>query len=131
MPVQLSQNDMQSLMHEGYSTAEINEALREVEREELQTSFGATQRTDPRTFARHSQFSPQIQDNLIKWQLELDNILERAEHILKADILKFKDGNLIWLPNPKPQDNILNDYGVSEVMRILSKIVFFVFVEEI
>jgi len=120
MPTQLSQNDIQELMREGYTLAEINEALREVEQEELQKSFGATRRIDPRTYSQHSAFSPQLQDNLIKWQLELDNILERAEHILRADILKFESGNVIWKPNPNKNDNILNEYGVQEVMRILS-----------
>ena len=69
----------------------------------------------------NSAFAPQNQDNLIKWQLELDNILERAEHILRGDKLEFDSNrNLIWHRNNNPDDNILNEYGVSEVMRILS-----------
>ena len=35
--------------------------------------------------------------NLIVWQLELDNILERIEHLLKGDILKEeKDGSVVY-----------------------------------
>jgi len=117
----LSQMDIQELMSEGYSLTEINEALREVEQEELQKSYNM-QRTqiDPRTYAQHSPFTPVSQDNLIKWQLELDNILERAEHILRGDKLIFENGQLIWSPNLDKTMNILNDYGVQEVMRILS-----------
>ena len=111
---------MQGLMNEGYTVAEINEALREVEQEDLTKSFQSTRKTDPRAYSQHSAFSPQLQDNLIKWQLELDNILERAEHILRADTLKFEAGNILWIPNKSPENNILNEYGVQEVMRILS-----------
>lgn len=58
--------------------------------------------------------------NLIQWQLELDNILERIDHLLKGDELKFVNGNLIWT-EPKNKDNILfNHYGVQEILRVLS-----------
>lgn len=116
--MELTQKDIDDLKREGYSEAEIMGALNEIKAEE---SFGiTTQRTDPRMFAHNSAFAPQNQDNLIKWQLELDNILERAEHILRGDKLVFESGNLIWKENQDPQDNILNEYGVQEVMRVLS-----------
>jgi hypothetical protein len=60
------------------------------------------------------------QDNLIKWQLELDSILERIEHILKGDKPTTINGNLIFLPALNENEKILNDYGVSEIMRILT-----------
>jgi len=116
---QLSQTDFADLMREGYTVAEINEAVREVEQEELRKSYNTT-RTDPRAYAQQSPFTPQLQDNLIKWQLELDNILERAEHILRGDVLQSEQGHLIWKKNTNPKSNILNEYGVQEVMRILS-----------
>ena len=117
----LSQADIQELMHEGYSVSEINEAVREVEQEELQRSYNVQRnQIDPRAYAQHSPFNQGMQDNLIKWQLELDNILERAEHILRGDKLVFENGQLIWKSNTDRTMNILNDYGVQEVMRILS-----------
>jgi hypothetical protein len=117
----LSQNDYKELMQEGYSIAEINEAMREVEQEELQKSFSMSQnQRDPRSYSMNSAFAQAGQDNLIKWQLELDNILERAEHILRGDQLVFEMGHIIWKPNHDTKNNILNEYGVQEVMRILS-----------
>ena len=121
MGMNLTQNDVQQLMSEGYSINEINEAVREVEQEDLQSSYNQTMRaSDPRALAQQSAFSPVNQENLIKWQLELDNILERAEHILRGDVLIHKSGHLIWEKQQNPENQILNDYGVQEVMRILS-----------
>jgi len=118
--VGLSQEDFKDLMKEGYSVAEINTAIREVEQEELQKSYDTTRMQDPRAFSQHSPFAPALQENLIKWQLELDNILERAEHILRGDVLSSEQGHLIWKKSDNPKSNILNEYGVQEVMRILS-----------
>jgi len=118
----LSSKDVSDLMAEGYTSAEINDAIREIEQEDLQKSFSMSQNAsrDPRSFSMNSAFSQGIQDNLIKWQLELDNILERAEHILRGDRLVFEMGHLIWKPNHDTKNNILNEYGVQEVMRVLS-----------
>jgi hypothetical protein len=117
----LTQTDMQELMQEGYSMAEIQDAVREVEQEELQQSYNATTtRYDPRMYAQQSPFMQSGTDNLIKWQLELDNILERAEHILRGDKLVTEAGHLIWKKQDNPVKEILNDYGVQEVMRVLS-----------
>jgi len=120
---QLTLNDINDLQREGYSQQEISEAVREIQVEEsmgIQQQPMQMQRQDPRMFAQNSAFAPQFQDNLIKWQLELDNILERCEHILRGDKLTFENGSLIWTSNQNPKDNILNEYGVQEVVRILS-----------
>lgn len=118
MMQQLSQQDINELKREGYSEKEIQSALNEIQMEDSIQPTNMMQ--DPRQMAQHSAFAPQLQDNLIKWQLELDNILERCEHILRGDKLVFRDGNIIWQSNEDMKDNILNEYGVSEVMRILS-----------
>jgi hypothetical protein len=122
---QLTVNDINDLKREGYSDQEISEAVREIQIEESMgiqqpQQMMMQQRQDPRMFAQNSAFAPQFQDNLIKWQLELDNILERCEHILRGDKLVFENGSLIWRANENPKDNILNEYGVQEVVRILS-----------
>lgn len=122
---QLTINDINDLKREGYSEQEISEAVREIQIEESmgmgqQQQMMMQQRPDPRMYAQNSAFAPQFQDNLIKWQLELDNILERCEHILRGDKLVFDNGSLIWKANENPKDNILNEYGVQEVVRILS-----------
>lgn len=60
-------------------------------------------------------------ENLIVWQLELDNILERIEHLLKGDVVELdNDGNIVYT---KPKDTsliILNDYGVQLIMNVIS-----------
>jgi len=116
---QLTINDINDLKREGYSEQEIGEAVNEIQREES-GQLQPQQRQDPRVYAQNSAFVPQYQDNLIKWQLELDNILERCEHILRGDKLVFENGNLLWKANINEKDNILNEYGVQEVVRILS-----------
>lgn len=117
---QLTQNDVNDLKREGYSDQEIAEAVGEIQQEEMGGGQMQQQFQDPRRMAQHSAFAPQYQDNLIKWQLELDNILERCEHILRGDRLIFEQGNMIWMPNINEKDNILNEYGVAEIMRVLS-----------
>jgi hypothetical protein len=130
---ELSPKDVQDLLSEGYSMKEIGEAVTEIKTEEAtgmsmdspqmqqqQMQMQQPQGRDPRSFAQNSAFAPQFQDNLIKWQLELDNILERAEHILRGDKLIFEYGSLVWKANTDPKDNILNEYGVQEIMRIMS-----------
>lgn len=116
---QLTQKDVDDLKREGYTEQEIAEAVGEIRQEEA-SGIPQQQRMDPRMMAQHSVFAPQGGENLIKWQLELDNILERCEHILRGDRLEFSQGNLIWLKNENPEDNILNSYGVQEIMRVLS-----------
>ncbi|KKL63309.1 hypothetical protein LCGC14_2176390 [marine sediment metagenome] len=72
-------------------------------------------------FAGNTVFSQAQDNNLIVWQLELDNILERIEHLLRGDIVKEdEEGNIIYTqPNDKGLI-ILNDYGVGLIMNIIS-----------
>lgn len=61
------------------------------------------------------------ESNLIVWQLELDNILERVEHLLRGHIIK-EDGNG-GITFTEPEDKrliVLNDYGVQLVMNFIS-----------
>ena len=61
------------------------------------------------------------ENNLIVWQLELDNILERIEHLLKGDVIK--DDGQGGMEYTTPEDKrliILNDYGVQMIMNVIS-----------
>lgn len=61
------------------------------------------------------------QDNLIVWQLELDNILERIEHLLRGDIMKKdEEGNYDFQVPDDKSLIILNDYGVQLIMNFIS-----------
>ncbi len=75
-----------------------------------------------------SDLTPQIYNqlnnadpNLIVWQLELDNILERIEHLLKGDILKDDgEGNIVYTTPENRDLVVLNEYGVQLIMNIIS-----------
>jgi hypothetical protein len=123
MPVQLTQNDLIDLKRQGFSDVEISKAVQEIEQEELQSNYNQVKGSnaqDPRVNASHSGFNTRMSDDVARWQLELNDILERAEHILRGDIVKFEDGNIIWKPRLDPENNNLNDYGVQLIMKILS-----------
>ncbi len=68
-----------------------------------------------------SAFGTQQDNNLIVWQLELDNILERIEHLLKGDVIEEDDEGNVSYVEPKNKDLIvLNNYGVQLIMNIIS-----------
>lgn len=123
MTQQITQQDLVDLRRQGFSDQDISEALREIENEELNSSQMNVRQgrmQDPRQFSQQSSFATARDDNLIRWQLELNDILERAEHILRGDQPKFNDGQVIWEKNPNPEDNPLNPFGVSEIMKLLA-----------
>jgi hypothetical protein len=115
--------DFAELKTKGFSDKEIQEALQEIEKEELTKSFGSAnfgRSTDPRQFSQHSSFATKDQESLVKWQLELNDILERAEHILRGDKPTFRDGHLIWEASNNPKSNTLNEKGVQTIMNVLA-----------
>lgn len=112
------------LKAEGYSEKEIAEAMDEVSKEQAlkQQYQGAKQsNVDPKSLSQQSMFSYNPNDNMIKWQLELNEILERIEHVLRGDQVKYEGGQTIWVKIPEDHpDRLLNNLGVQEVLRILS-----------
>ena len=72
-------------------------------------------------FANQTIFNQNQDGNLVMWQLELDNILERVEHLLKGDIIKDDGkGNLVYTTPEDKNLIILNDYGVHLIMNVCS-----------
>lgn len=123
----LSPAQLADYRNKGFSDQDIQEALNEVDRDDsqsnLQQSYQRTIQsaaTDPRAIASNSMFGSNPQQDLVKWQLELDSILERVEHMLRGDRVSFKDGHLMWIPSKNDKDKVLNDFGVNELMKILS-----------
>ena len=87
---------------------------------ELQDEYNSSQiRDDPRNQSSNSYTSSNYDDNLIKWQLELDSILERIEHMLRGDKPTYRNGNILWMPPKNENERIMNEYGIAEIMRVL------------
>jgi len=60
-------------------------------------------------------------ENLIIFQLELDNVLEKIEHLLRGDVIKAdQDGNLFYAVPKDKRLKILNEYGVQLIMNTIS-----------
>jgi len=119
-------DEFQKFRDMGYTDAEIQQAIAEIKSEEssgsaLQKSFARTQTTAMPVQSANTLVAGQLnQDNLIKWQLELDSILERVEHILRGDKPRMVNGNMLFVPADKDEEKIFNDYGVAEIMRVLT-----------
>jgi len=119
----LTKADIQDLKKQGYTEAQIQKALQEIELDSLNNSYNSYENNisqDPRQNSRVSAFSTNGNEDIIRWQLELNDILERAEHILRGDIPMFKNGHVIWQKIKNPKTNTLNEQGVQETMKILS-----------
>ena len=115
---------IQELKARGYTDADIQQAMNEVDSEsELQQSYQQAQyqqQQDPRQFSSNTFVAGMTPQNIIEWQLELDSILERVEHLLRGDRPTFRKGSIVYIAPENEEDYILNEYGVSEVMRCLT-----------
>lgn len=62
--------------------------------------------------------------NLVQWQLDTDDILDRIEHFMKGEIIKEDaEGNVDYIKPETDDLAILNSYGVNSVMQILGNYV--------
>ncbi len=123
----LDQRDIAEYKAQGYTEEDIqiavDKSMETVGGTNLEQSYQQSQevkKTDPRAAASNSYISGKYNENLIQWQLELDSILERAEHLLRGDKPTFKEGSIIWMPPEKDEEKVFNQLGVAEIMRILS-----------
>ena len=94
------------------------------ELEKLQKAYDS-ERTEKEKLQREtvqsSMFGSYSNENLISYQLELDNILERIDHLLRGHELKFSDkGELRWIEPKDKNAALFNNCGVQEILRILS-----------
>jgi hypothetical protein len=112
----------------GYSEQQIQEAMNELEKEQgtqsgMQQAYSQINSSQPdaRSMASNTIVAGnQVAQNLVQWQLELDTILERVEHMLRGDKPKFVNGSLIFMPPESTSERIFTDFGVAEIMRTLS-----------
>lgn len=119
----ITQEEYNQYLAQGYSEKDIQEALQTANQEiSLQEKYNQLVASSPVVSnpVQTSAFYHNPTDNLVKWQLELNDILERAEHILREDIVMIDNGKMSWVPHPHPEKRIFYDYGVQEIMRILA-----------
>lgn len=114
MGIKLTNKDIYDLKKQGYSDEEISKAVQDIETDELEQ----TENDSPQEINRGeaSSFSTGRMDDIARYQLELNDLLEQTEHVLKGDVVKWENGVKIWMPNPKPKDNPLNSEGIRKIM---------------
>lgn len=89
--------------------------------QQLEAGGNLNQQTDQGMSAQAYNNIQGQENNLIVWQLELDNILERIEHLLRGNIIQ--DDGQGGIKITKPSDTrliVLNDYGVQLIMNFIS-----------
>ncbi len=60
-------------------------------------------------------------ENIIQYQIENIELLEKLEHFYKGEYIgTLKNGEVGWI-KPKEENRPLNDFGVSAMMEIISK----------
>lgn len=68
-----------------------------------------------------SLFGVPSEDNLIRWQLDLKEDIDRIYHLLKGDQIKEdKDGNISYEPASHDDLKPFNEFGVQMIMNIIS-----------
>lgn len=68
-----------------------------------------------------SMFANNDKDNLIRFQLNLNEELERLDHLLRGHSLEYdENGNEVWVDPPDDRFKPFNEYGVRLIMNIIS-----------
>jgi len=113
------EQSINDLRKQGYSDSQIQQLIAQ-QQSDFSKDFEVPKQTvNPDMEA--SVFESNTSEDLIRYQLELDNILERVEHILRGDTISFDDqGNRYWKKDKKGRFAVLNEYGVRMIMNILS-----------
>ncbi len=65
-------------------------------------------------------FRNEDQENLIRWQLDIHEELERIEHLLRKHIPKSDKKGRIYFVAPEEKDQILNETGINEILNLLA-----------
>lgn len=66
-------------------------------------------------------FNPQENgDNLVKWQLDIGEELQRIEHLLRNHIPKRDNDGVIYFVESKENPSIFNERGINEIINFLS-----------
>ena len=120
----LNPQEIAQYQQQGFSLDDMQKALDSVEtnpQSALQQSYNQIKtQTNPLSKSSNTLISGAYNENLIQWQLELDSILERVEHMLRGDKPKYEGNSLIWTSPTNYKERVMTDEGVFELMRLLS-----------
>lgn len=67
-----------------------------------------------------SMFSDMESQNLIKWQLDIKEELERIERLLRRQVVKSDDKGNTYYAAPEEGQELFNERGINEVMNLLN-----------
>ena len=96
---------------------EINEYVNQLENE-LNAVRGQNQQFQ--NVQASTMFQSEENDNLVKWQLDINEELERIEHLLRGNIPKRdSNGNEYWEEPKDDRDKLFNEKGVREILKVL------------
>ena len=71
-----------------------------------------------------SSFQGSDQGNLVEYQLETAELLNKLEHFLRGEYIKTDEvGNEFWAKQKDEKLILLNDYGISMIMSIIGSYV--------
>lgn len=120
MPVNITQQDIYELKKKGFSDEQISQAIRELEEEEYMENTGRKQQQGMTSTSMYR--GSNVNDDVAKLQMLVDDILERTEHQLKQDIVvyNYQTQKKEWQPYPEKEKRTLNDDGVHMIMKHIS-----------
>jgi len=65
-------------------------------------------------------FKSDEQENLIRWQLDIQEELERIENLLRKYIPKTDKNGRVYYAQPREEDQLFNEKGINEILNLLA-----------
>jgi len=107
-------------MGQDYNIGELKDYVSNLENELMQSRANGVQANAQLSQLGSVMFDKEENQNLVKWQLDIQEELERIEHLLRGHIPGYDDkGNGVWKESPI-EEQVFNDRGVREILKILT-----------
>lgn len=89
---------------------------------EMQTDLQSTKLANSQiqNQAATSMFNSEANDNLVKWQLDIKEELERIEHLLRKHVPKIDENGNEYYEEPDQKEQLFNNKGVNEILNVLA-----------
>lgn len=65
-------------------------------------------------------FKNEEQENLIRWQLDIHEELERIEHLLRKHVPGVDSKGRTYFKEPNEEDKLFNETGINEILNLLA-----------